>query len=380
MKQTTLAVAACAALSTGAVHAQSSVSLYGVIDAALVYTSNAAGNKQFQAGSGTVTGSHWGITGREDLGAGTAAIFTLENGFSVMNGSLRQGGRLFGYQSWAGLANRELGTLTLGRQYDSVVDYLAPLSFTGHHPGGNNLSTHPYDNDNLNNSFRVNNAIKYASPDLHGLQFGTLYAFSNEAGGFDDNRLYSVGASYRNGPLSLAAGYLQANNGGSANTSGAITLTERTFVAALQRTYGAGVNYRLGRALFGFVWTRTQLGGLATLNGANGLGLAGNGQGASFSNYEVNASYLLTPTFALNGEYTFTQGAISNATGGHRPRWHEVSVQADYFLSKTTDLYAQVSYQRIGADGSGLGADVSGQTPSSTNQQTVVGLGLRHKF
>ncbi|MFW6855749.1 porin [Burkholderia gladioli] len=380
MKQTTFAVAACAALSTCGAHAQSSVSLYGVIDAGLVYTSNAAGSKQFQAASGTVTGSHWGIAGREDLGGGTAAIFALENGFSVMNGSLRQGGRLFGYQSWAGLANRDAGTLTVGRQYDSVVDYLAPLSFTGHHPGGNNLSAHPYDNDNLNNSFRVNNAIKYASPDFHGLTFGTLYAFSNEAGGFDDNRLYSAGASYHQGPLTVAAGYLQANNGGSANTNGAITLTERSFVAARQRTYGAGLNYRVGPALLGMVWTRTQLGGLNTTNGANGLNLAQNGQGASFSNYELNAGYLLTPYLNLNGEYTYTQGSISNATSGHRPHWHEVSLQADYLLSKTTDLYAQVSYQRISADGSGLGADVSGQTPSSTSQQTVAGIGMRHKF
>lgn len=100
------------------------------------------------------------------------------------------------------------------------------------------------------------------------------------------------------------------------------------------------------------VWTRTQLGGLNTINGANGLNLAQNGQGASFSNYELNAGYLLTPYLNLNGEYTYTQGSISNATGGHRPHWHEVSLQADYLLSKTTDLYAQLSYQRIGADGS----------------------------
>jgi general bacterial porin, GBP family len=100
-----------------------------------------------------------------------------------------------------------------------VVDYLAPLSFTGHHPGGNNLTAHPYDNDNLNNAFRVNNSVKFASNDYAGLRFGSLYGFSNEAGGFADNRLYSFGASYNNGPLSLGAGYLQANNGGSDNTN-----------------------------------------------------------------------------------------------------------------------------------------------------------------
>jgi GBP family porin len=379
-----LAIAACAAGYAAAyvpmASAQSSVTLSGIIDAGMSYTSNQSGHSNVQAGSGNVTGSHWSMRGYEDLGAQTAAIFQLESGFSVTNGSLRQGGRAFGYQAYTGLTNERFGTVMLGRQYDSVVDYLAPLSFTGHHPGGNNLSAHPYDNDNLNNSFRVNDAVKFASIDYAGLRFGTLYGFSNEAGGFDDNRVYSAGASYDNGPLSLGAGYLQANNSGSANTNGALTLTDRTFVAARQRIYGAGAAYTVGPAKLGFVWTRTQLGGLATINGANSLGLVQNGQGASFSNYEVNASYALTPALSLNGEYTYTAGAMSSATGSHQPKWHEVSVQADYTLSQRTDIYLQSSYQHISADGSGLGADISGQTASSTNQQVVVAAGLRHRF
>ncbi|POR52883.1 putative porin [Paraburkholderia eburnea] len=379
MKKTFLVAAWAAAWACGA-HAQNSVTLYGLIDAGLAFNSNAGGAKSYQAGSGDVTGSHWGIKGREDLGGGTAAIFELENGFSVMNGTMRQGGRLFGFQSWVGLTSTRYGTLTFGRQYDSVVDYLAPLSFTGVHPGGNNLSAHPYDNDNLNNSFRVNNAVKFASADYHGIQFGTLYGFSNEAGGFDDNRVYSFGAQYQTGPLVFAAGYLQANNGGSSNTGGAITLTERTFIAAQQRVYGAGVNWTAGNARLGFVWTRTQLDGLDTINGANSLGLTQNGQGASFSNYEVNAAYHFTPAFSVTGEYTFTQGALSTSSGDHHPSWHEVSVQADYFLSKRTDVYTQVSWQHISADGSGLTADVSGQSVASGDQQTVVGVGLRHRF
>ncbi|HEY1998336.1 porin [Paraburkholderia sp.] len=377
----TLVIAACAAGYACGAQAQSSVTLYGLIDAGLAYTNNVKGSSLWAAGSGNVTGSHWGFLGREDLGGGTKAVFQLENGFSVTNGSLRQGGRLFGYQAFAGLSNNSLGTVTFGRQYDSVVDYLAPLSFTGVHPGGNNLSAHPFDNDNLNNSFRVNNSVKFSSTNYSGFRFGALYGFSNEAGGFDDNRLYSFGASYNTGSLSLGAGYLQANNGGSNNnTDGALTLTDRSFIAAQQRTYGAGANYLLGAARFGFVWTRTQLGGLATINGANSLGLAENGQGASFDNYEVNASYALTHALSLTGEYTFTKGTLSTASGEHGPKWHEVSVQADYFLSKRTDIYLQASYQRISADGSGLTADVSGQSMSSGDQQVVVGAGMRHRF
>lgn len=380
MKKTAWIAAACAAGYACVAHAQSSVTLYGVVDAGLLYTSNAGGHAAWQAGSGDVTGSHWGIAGSEDLGGDTRAIFQIENGFNVMNGSLRQGGREFGYQSFAGLSNARFGALTLGRQYDSVVDYVAPLSFTGQHPGGNNLSAHPFDNDNLNNSFRVNNAVKYASPSWDGLHFGGLYAFSDEAGGFADNRLYSVGAAYDNGPLSLAAGLLEANNGGSANTNGALTLTDRSFIAARQRTWGAGARYTLGAASFGVVWTRSQFGGVATINGANGLGLAWNGQGVAFTNVELNARYRFTPAFSVSGEYTYTSGALSTADGAHRPHWHEVSAMADYFMSKRTDLYAQASYQQIASDGSGLGADISGQLLSATDRQVVVGVGMRHRF
>jgi GBP family porin len=373
-------IAACTAGYACSAQAQSSVTLYGIIDASLTYTNNAGGKSLTQAGSGSVTGSHWGMLGHEDLGGGTTAVFQLESGFSVMNGTLRQGGREFGYQAYAGLSNNRFGTVTLGRQYDSVVDYLAPLSFTGHHPGGNNLAAHPYDNDNLNNSFRVNNSVKFASTPYSGLKFGALYGFSNESGGFDDNRLYSFGASYDAGPFVFGAGYLQTNNGGETNTDGALTLTDRNFIDARQRTYGAGVNYVAGAAKFGFVWTRTQLGGLDTINGANSLGLAQNGQGASFSNYELNAAYMFTPALALDGEYTYTDGSLSTSSGSHHPKWQEASVQLDYFLSKNTDVYMQASYQHISADGSGLNADISGQSASSNGQQMVVATGLRHRF
>lgn len=380
MKTTTLLSTACLLAIAGTAHAQSNVTLYGIIDAGVAYTSNSGGKSLTSAGSGTVTGSHWGLIGKEDLGGGTAAIFQLESGFSVTNGTLRQGGRMFGYQAWVGLQDQHYGALTLGRQYDSVVDYLAPMSFTGHHPGGNNLAAHPYDNDNLNNSFRVNNAVKYASVDYRGAKFGAMYGFSNEAGGVADNRVASVGASYDHGPLSFGAGYLVANNGGSSNTGGALTLTDRTFIAARQQIFGAGLNYRIGAAKVGVVWTRSLLDQLTTINGANSLGLAYGGQGASFSNYEINASYALTPALSLSGEYTYTQATMANTTGQHHPRWHEVSVQTDYALSRRTDLYAQVSYQHLSADGTGLGADISGQTPSTTNQQTVVAVGMRHRF
>ena len=73
-----------------------------------------------------------------------------------------------------------------------MVDYLAPLAGAGGANGGV-FFAHPYDNDNLQNTMRINNAIKYASANYSGWQFGSLYGFSNAAGGFSNNRAYSFG-------------------------------------------------------------------------------------------------------------------------------------------------------------------------------------------
>ncbi|HMC46258.1 MAG TPA: porin, partial [Caballeronia sp.] len=71
-------------------HAQSSVTLYGVIDEGFDYTNNVNGNKAYEMQSGYAQGSRWGLKGGEDLGGGVKAIFTLENGFNLNNGRLGQ--------------------------------------------------------------------------------------------------------------------------------------------------------------------------------------------------------------------------------------------------------------------------------------------------
>src|SRR6202000_920733 len=111
-----------------AAHAQSSVTLYGLLDAGLAYKSNDAVGKgaTWRASSNAMSGSRFGLRGTEDLGGGLKAIFTLEGGFDVNNGKLGQGGLMFGRQAYVGLWS-QFGTVTLGRQYDSVVDYVGPL-------------------------------------------------------------------------------------------------------------------------------------------------------------------------------------------------------------------------------------------------------------
>ncbi|MEX3941511.1 porin [Paraburkholderia sp. BR10937] len=381
----TLMVAALTGVFATAAHAQSSVTLYGLIDAGITYTNNQHGHSNWQATSGTVNGSRWGLRGAEDLGGGLKAIFTLENGFSIMNGTSKQSSRMFGRQAFVGLASDQYGAVTLGRQYDSVVDYLAPLSNTGTQYGGT-IAAHPFDNDNLNNSVRFNNTVKYSSVNYAGFKFGGTYSFSNGTE-FANNRAYSFGASYNWGGLNVAAGYLQLNNdmNNPANTisgSGAQT-GEWTFLAGRQRTFGGGVNYTFGPATAGFVYTQTNLSGTvgggisaAQSGTSNGIGFAANS--ARFQNFEGNIRYALTPALSLAGAYTYTR---TNFGGGVNPNYNTVALQSDYALSKRTDVYLQGDWQHVSSNSANIGPFLNGLSgASATQDQVAVTVGMRHRF
>jgi GBP family porin len=379
----TLMVAALSGVFATAAHAQSSVTLYGLIDAGLTYTNNQGGSHNFKMTSGAVNGSRWGLRGSEDLGGGLKAIFTLEDGFSIANGTFGQQGREFGRQAFVGLSSDQFGAVTLGRQYDSVVDYLGPLALTGTQYGGTQFA-HPFDNDNLDNSFRVSNSIKYQSVNYAGFKFSGLYGFSNDAGGFSNNRAYSFGASYNYGPLNVAAGYLQLNNSLNGNAlsnpaNGAVT-TDTAFIAGLQRTFGAGLNYAFGPATVGFVFTQTKLEDAAAISSVQ-TGNATNsliGNYARFNNYELNGRYSLTPALSLAGAYTYTDARLD----GQKPSFHQFSLQTAYALSKRTDVYLQGEYvHAIDLGGvTGIGAPINGVGMSSTPNQVSATVGLRHRF
>lgn len=388
----TLMVAALTGVFATAAHAQSSVTLYGLIDAGVTYANNSGGHSLWKASSGTVNGSRWGLRGSEDLGGGLKAIFTLESGFNIMNGAAGQSSRMFGRQAFVGLASNQYGAVTLGRQYDSVVDYVAPLSNTGTQYGGT-IAAHPYDNDNLNNSIRFNNTIKYSSVNYAGFKFGGTYSFSN-SDQFANNRAYSFGASYNWGGLNVAAGYLQLNNdvtnatfanaNGPAATAAGAQTGEWTFLAGRQRTFGGGVNYTFGPATAGIVYTQTNLsdatgGGISgTQSGTGSKGIGFGADSARFQNFEGNIRYALTPALSLAGAYTYTR---ANLGGGVNPNYNTVALQSDYALSKRTDVYLQGDWQHVSDNSANIGAYLNGLGSASTRQdQIAVTVGMRHRF
>jgi GBP family porin len=208
-----------------------------------------------------------------------------------------------------------------------------------------------------------------------------MYGFSNEAGGFADNRAYSVGASYNYGPLNIAAAYLQLNNDVNQavpNALGAVS-GDNPLAAGRQRTFGGGLSYAFGPATVGFVFTQTMLDNAlgVTAAGTGGAAIPFSESHARFTNYEVNGRYSLTPALSVAGAYTYTDSRIS----GESPKFHQVSLQTAYALSKRTDVYLQGEYQHVtDTEGTNLGATITGVGVSSTENQVSATVGIRHRF
>ncbi|WP_035558426.1 MULTISPECIES: porin [Burkholderiaceae] len=345
-------------------HAQSSVTLYGSIDEGFEYISNLGGHADYALVSNTQQlGSRWGIKGTEDLGGGVNAVFQLENGFSLNNGSALPNGQMFGRQAYVGIGSNQFGTVTLGRQYDSVVDYVAPLAAVG--SWGGTLFSHPFDADNLNETIRINNSVKYTSADYAGLQFGGLYGFSNQAGAFADNRAWSVGTRYQNGPLSVAAAYMNID-GASATTTGAVVASP--YLSAQQRVAGVGANYTIGPAVLGLVYTHTDIVDRPTFPVST----------VKFDNIEFNAKVNITSAWYLAAMYGYTHASLTYSGGRDHSHDNQVGLMADYRLSKRTDLYAQGVYQK--ASGNRIIALIGNNSGSSDSNQTVARVGIRTSF
>jgi predicted porin len=376
--------------AAGAAQAQSSVTLYGVIDSGIGYVHNASGNEKLVGMiNGNLSGDRWGMKGQEDLGGGLKAIFQLESGFDVGTGRLNQGGREFGRQAFVGLTSDNIGTVTLGRQYDPLVDMVQGL--TADNYWASVMGT-PGDVDNYDNSSRVSNGVKYVSPNYAGLQFEGLYGFSNGAGTTGQGQTWSGAVSYNNGPLGLAAGYFYANNpsAGRATTTGsnwgAGASNDSLFDGPINNGYTtahsiaiarAAAQYAIGPFTVGASYSNAQykhdaFSAFATNQKYN--------IGSGFLNYQA------TPAILIGAGYTYER-----ANGDTSATYHQVGLGADYTLSKRTDFYLLGSYQHASgtqATYNSAGQRVTQEAQASigsfgyagTSTQELVIVGIRHKF
>ncbi|MDS0858621.1 porin [Burkholderia pseudomultivorans] len=320
--------------SAGFTHAQSSVSLYGLVDAFVgeLHPAGAAGNA-WQMGSGGMTTSYWGISGAEDLGAGMRAIFTLESFFRINDGQAGSftGQSFFGRNAFVGLSGH-FGELTLGR--NTAPLFVSTLLFN---PFGNSFTfspivAHSYLGSamgaaSVQSDTAIDNSILYQTPEVGGLSGSMLYSNAGVAGHAGQAN-YSANVLYFAGPFSATVA-VQSLHTASLFVNG----------ATAQTAWMVGGAYRF-RAV------------------------------KLFAQYQRvdNNNHVTDDTLQLGASVRIGLGSVLMSWAGtqrrslaeDRIRWSTAALGYDYPLSKRTDIYAAWRYDTIThvSSGNSVGAGI----------------------
>jgi len=386
MKKTLLAAALLAGFA-GAASAQSSVTLYGLIDGGLRYNNvsidNGSGASNFGLAYGQQSGNRFGLRGVEDIGGGNRVTFQLESGFEFGNGTLQQGGRIFGRQAWIGVENNSWGYVRIGRQTNFATEYVGiPVDPFGTGFGQLNMGAA----FGVANTDRISNAIKYQTPNMSGFQAGVGYSFATgntgvytaAAGGGastgsaynfatqNNMRQLTLGAKYANGPIYVAASYdkiyAQESKGENASISSwNIAGTYDFKVVKLAAGYG---QTRDGAVL-------GQGTGVTGAGNFNNIG-AGNGEvifapAVGTNSYIVGATVPVNPVSRVLLSWTMLTPNTNMKDAYNAQNQTAYNIAYAYDFTKRTNMYAMFGYMtNVGT--------------VDTVKSTLVGLGLRHQF
>lgn len=330
MKKSLLALAVLGAFA-GAASAQSNVTVYGVFDIGLAHENNGV-NSVNRMDSGNQSGSRLGFKGSEDLGGGLSAVFQIETGFNGDTGTLGQGGRIFGRQSYVGL-NGGFGSVKLGRQYTPLflaLDTIDPMG-TGLTGGGSGITSlfNPGTGD-----VRMSNTIDY-SITAGPISAELAYGLGEVAGSSSGNRQIGASLAYANGPITGVLGYHNGNDA-TGNDSAKTTMLGGTY------------NFGVATAHAAYAWNKG-FGSLDTRDAMLGVSVP------------VGAGTIL-------GSYLHkSDKARSNADAN---QW---AVAYLHSLSKRTNLYT--SYSRNAND-----SQVAYNSGGNGLTGTLFNVGIRHKF
>ncbi len=358
MKKTLLAVAVLG-LFTGAVQAQSSVTIYGSVDGGIRNLTNAdaAGNSVLGMSNGiTASGisqsNRLGFKGVEDLGGGMNAHFVLESGFVLGRGAFTgTTPTLFSRQSFVGLTGA-WGTLDLGRQYSIALKQLGSYDPFGYKfptivPLAFAASADPLSGG------RFNNDIQYTK------SFGPLtaraeYALGEVAGSTSNGSSQAAGLHYENAGISVGGAFTRRK-----------PLVGATYQNNNQWLVGGAYTTGPFRAALGYIDERQDVGSAT----------------AKIKNFWLGGSYNFTPSMKLTGGYYRTKNTTTAGNDGKRDLF---IVAGSYALSKRTDIYLEVDRAKFTSAFSnqytaspiGLPAGAA----AGNLRQTGVSVGINHTF
>jgi len=343
MKKSLIALAVMA--SSGAAMAQSSVTLYGIVDLWVGSVKDGIGADSVTAmESGGLNGSRWGLKGSEDLGGGLKAVFKLEQGFNADTGVAKvndDGKSGFLRQAYVGLEGG-FGTVTFGNVWTAMDDVVGASNsgFDSALSASSNVLV-------VNSIYASNpgNSIKYVSPSFGGFSAGFTHSLKeggavaddpatvdvDESAGHDGITDFSV--SYGAGPIAANFSYQIQKNPAAAGDDLKLT--------ALNGSYDLGVAKLLasyGQAKFGAEKT---------------------------TEYQIGADVPLSPALTLSVGYASSD---DNAAAGDEERTG-YGIAAAYSLSKRTTAYAGFRSNKT---------ETAGGT--KVDEGRVIAAGIRHTF
>jgi predicted porin len=332
------ALLACTVLGTiaGSACAQTSVTIYGIVDVGIAREDNgAAAGSVTRMDSGILNGSRLGFRGSEDLGGGLSAIFNVENGYNADTGSAAQGGLLFGRQAWVGLRG-DFGTVRLGRLSTVMFDNSGAFD-----PFGDTLAG---DTSRLFNyaGFRTNNTIGYGHS-RNGFSGQLQYGLGEVAGDNSAGRTIAFSAGYKVNPVDIVV--LQSRNtSASGATTGKTTLI------------GGNYNFGMVKLYATYAWNKDVT--------PTGVVTAG----ADTTNALIGLTAPLGASGTLIASFIKLDDKAASAADAK-----QIALGYTHSLSKRTALYT--SYARLSNDSS---ARYLVPAPGLTDK--LLNVGIRHWF
>ena len=378
MKLRIAAGLACAGLSASA-FAQSSVTLYGIVDTGIEYVShaNAAGDSVVRMPG--ITGempSRWGVRGSEGLGGGWSTIFALESGFNMRGGTLNQGGRMFGRQAWVGM-NSPYGSLTFGRQYTMTFWAIADADLLGPDIYGGTASF-----DQYLPSSRSDNTIVYKGS-YEGVTLGATWSFGRDSAGTGNSpgqgtcagpvpgsaqscREWSAMLRYDRNGYGVAAAYDEQRGGPGA----AANLYDGTPTFALTNPGDTDVRIQLNG--YGHIG--------ALRIGGGWLGRRVDTVSAETPNVHSDQFYL-TAQYPVTAAFIVDGGVYRIVNSDHDTRGTIAALRTTYQLSKRSAVYLQGAYLWNSAKAAyTVSQGGGGTTPAPGAGQLGIMAGIRHSF
>ena len=345
----------CLAGACSTPHAQDAVTIYGLLNPGVTIFDNVSGGRDTTMSDGVIQPSRLGFKGSEDLGGGLRTIFQLESGFNVKNGTLNQGGALFGRQAFVGLSSKDLGTVTLGRQYSFLYDNFILMA--------NGLVTYNVyafkmgDADGTG-SQRMNNAVKYVAPDWHHFQFGAMHALGEVPDSSKKQSSDSVGLTYTGGSVKLTSAY-------------SILRDSRPALSIGTTIFGQQVNQTtFDRIRIGAVGAQAVIAHFDLHAMVSTVDYALGAQSSTLKMFEAGAVYPLMAN--LNGAVGYNYYRVEGV------KFNGVSAGLDYVLSKRSDL--SLSYGAIKGSEGTTPQMFTAPGASTDRTQQALSVGIRHKF